>query len=218
VNTEKIDLELAILMAIASDRYLLNKAADEGFQPELLQSSPARVVATTLMALREQGISSIDLLLLKTQVEERGLATPQVSEYLEKMSRFRPPQLDQMMSYLELLKDRSSRERLSGLASKIQGYASQKEASTKPIVDFTADALQELLEIQKQRIRKRLTPVGEFVKRIAREMEERPKGKILLGRSVAPFQRLNEVLSGLRPGFYYGLAGAPRRGKTNLAL
>jgi len=81
------------------------------------------------MALREQGISSIDLLLLKTQVEERGLATPQVSEYLEKISRFRPPQLDQMMSYLELLKDRSSRERLLGLASKIQGYASQKEAA-----------------------------------------------------------------------------------------
>jgi replicative DNA helicase len=218
VNTEKIDLELAILIAIASDRYLLNKAADEGFQPELLQSLPARAIATTLMTLREQGTSSIDLLLLKTQVEERGLATPQVSEYLEKMSRFRPPQLDQMMSYLELLKDRSSRERLSGLASKIQGYASQKEASSTPIVDFTADALQELLEIQKQRVRKRLTPVGEFVKRIAREMEERPKGKILLGRSVAPFQRLDEALSGLRPGFYYGLAGAPRRGKTNLAL
>ncbi len=182
MNTEKIDLELAILIAIASDRYLLNKAADEGFQPELLQSLPARVVATTLMTLREQGISGIDLLLLKTQVEERGLATPQVSEYLAKMTRFRPPQLDQMMSYLELLKDRSSREPLSGLASKIQGYASPKEASSTPIVDFTADALQELLEIQKQRVRKRLTPVGELVKRIAHEMEERPKGKILLGR------------------------------------
>jgi replicative DNA helicase len=134
------------------------------------------------------------------------------------MSRFRPPQLDQMMSYLELLKDRSSRERLSGLASKIQGYASQKEASSKPIVDFIADALQELLEIQKQRVRKRLIPVREFVKRIVHETEQRPKGKILLGRSVAPFQCLNEVLSGLRPGFYYGLAGAPRRGITNLAL
>jgi hypothetical protein len=71
VNTEKIDLELAILIAIASDRYLLNKAADEGFQPELLQSLPARAVATTLLTLREQGTSSIDLLLLKTQVEER---------------------------------------------------------------------------------------------------------------------------------------------------
>jgi replicative DNA helicase len=219
VNTEKIDLELAVIIAIASDPYLLNKAVDEGFQPELLQSAPARVLATTLLALREQGVSTIDPLVLKTQAEERGLATPHVIEYLERMTRFRPPQLDQLMSYLELLKDRSSRERLLGLASKIQGYASQRDPGSKPVVDFTADALQELLEIQKLRLRKRLTPVGELMRRMARETEERPKGgKILLGRSVAPFQRLNEVLSGLRPGFYYGLAGAPRRGKTNLAL
>jgi replicative DNA helicase len=218
VNTEKIDLELAVLIAIASDPYLLNKAVDEGFQPALLQSSPARVLATVLLALREQGVTTIDPLLLKTQVEERGQATLQVVEYLERMTRFPPPQLDQLMAYLELLKDRSSRERLLALASTIQGYASQRDSNGKPIVDFTADALQELLEIQKQRLRKRLTPVGELMRRIARETEERPKGKILLGRSVAPFQRLNEVLSGLRPGFYYGLAGAPRRGKTNLAL
>lgn len=218
MNTEKIDLELAVLIAISNDRYLLNKAVDEGFRPELLRSSPGRIVATTLMALRDQGVATIDALLLKAQIEERGMATPQVTEYLEKLTRFRPPQLDQMMSYLELLKDRSSREWLAELGSKIQAYASQRETSDKPIVEFTADALQELLEIQKQRVRKRLTPVGELVKRIAREAEERPKGKMLLGRSVAPFERLNEVLSGLRPGFYYGLAGAPRRGKTNLAL
>ncbi len=217
MNTEKIDLEQAVLIAISSDRYLLNKAVDEGFEPELLRSSPGRVVATMLLSLRDQGVATIDALLLKAQIEERGLGTPQVTEYLEKLMRFRPPQLDQMMSYLELLKDRSSRERLGELASKIQAYALQRETS-KPIVEFTADALQELLEIQKQRVRKRLTPVGELVKRIAREAEERPEGKMLLGRSVAPFERLNEVLSGLRPGFYYGLAGAPRRGKTNLAL
>jgi replicative DNA helicase len=218
LNNDKTDLELAVLIAIASDRYLLNKAVDEGFRPELLHSAPARALAAVLLSLREQGVSTIDSLLLKTQAEERGLATPQVVEYLESMSRFRPPQLDQLMSYLELLKDRTSRERLLGLAAKIQGYASQRDATNKPIVDFTGDALQELLEIQKQRLRKRLTPVGELVRQIARETEQRTKGKILLGHSVAPFQRLNEVLSGLRPGFYYGLAGAPRRGKTNFAL
>jgi len=215
---EKIDLETAVLIAIASDPYLLNKAIDEGFRPELFQAAPARTLATILLSLREQGVTTIDPLLLKTQAEERGLATPQVIEYLERLSRFRPPQLDQLMAYLELLKDRSSRERLLGLAAKIQGYASQRDSGPKPIVDFTADALQELLEIQKQRLRKRLTPVGELMRHIAKETEERPKGKVLLGRSIAPFQRLNEVLSGLRPGFYYGLAGAPRRGKTNLAL
>ncbi|HTT23337.1 MAG TPA: DnaB-like helicase C-terminal domain-containing protein, partial [Candidatus Sulfotelmatobacter sp.] len=46
-----------------------------------------------------------------------------------------------------------------------------------------------------------------------------PKGqKVLLGFSLTPFDRLTRLLSGLRPGFYYGLAGAPRRGKTNFGL
>ncbi len=45
-----------------------------------------------------------------------------------------------------------------------------------------------------------------------------PQSTGILGYSISPFDRLNQVLSGLRPGFYYGLAGAPRRGKTNLVL
>lgn len=142
MNTEKIDLEQAILIAISGDRYLLNKAVDEGFEPELMRSSPGRIVATTLMSLRDQGVTTIDALLLKTQIEERGMATPQVTEYLEKLTRFRPPPLVQMMSYLELLKDRSSRERLVELASRIQAYASQRETTNKPVVEFMADALQ----------------------------------------------------------------------------
>lgn len=182
MSTEKIDLELAVLIAVANDHYLLNKAVDDGFRPELMQSKPARVVAAIVLSLRDQGVSNIDPLLLRVQLEERGLATPQLIEYVEKMSRFRPPQLDQLISYLELLKDRASRESLASLASKMQGYASQREVNRKPIVDFTADALQELLEIQKQRLRKKLTPVGELVRQIAQETEQRPKGKILLGR------------------------------------
>ncbi len=36
--------------------------------------------------------------------------------------------------------------------------------------------------------------------------------------SIAPYDNLNIAVSGLRPGFYYALGGAPRRGKTNLML
>ena len=43
MNSEKTDVELAVLIAISSDRDLLNKAVDEGFRPELLRSSPGRI-------------------------------------------------------------------------------------------------------------------------------------------------------------------------------
>ncbi len=51
-------------------------------------------------------------------------------------------------------------------------------------------------------------------------MTDRTKGDgdKLLGFSIAPFDRLEHLLSGIRKGFYYGLAGPPRRGKTTLAL
>src|SRR5439155_26106449 len=39
-----------------------------------------------------------------------------------------------------------------------------------------------------------------------------------VGYAFSPFGRLSELLSALRLGFYCGVAGARRRGKTNLAL
>ncbi len=51
-----------------------------------------------------------------------------------------------------------------------------------------------------------------------KERESRNVDKELLGFSITPFDILNETISGIRPGFYYGIAGAPRRGKTNLTL
>ncbi len=40
----------------------------------------------------------------------------------------------------------------------------------------------------------------------------------MLGFSIHPFERLQHLLSGIRKGFYYGIAGPPRRGKTTFAL
>jgi replicative DNA helicase len=219
MGTPNIDVEVAVLAGLASDRYLLTKAIDDGFRPELLYSPAAKALALALLQLRQQSTGGMDLLLLRTYLEQQGLLAPQVAELLQTLAGVQPPSLDRLMSYLEFLKERASRGELAQLAAKIDAYARHKEAGQAPVVEFAGSVLEDLLRIQKQRLRKRLRPVEDMVRRVATEAEQRPKGqKQLLGFSVAPFQRLNDVLSGLRPGFYYGLAGAPRRGKTNLAL
>jgi len=81
----------------------------------------------------------------------------------------------------------------------------------------TGEVIADLLELQRRRLRKRLVPISDLMSDLIEQVQN-PQGQGLLGYSVAPFDRLNHVLSGLRPGFYYGLAGAPRRGKTNLVL
>src|SRR2546422_10322598 len=60
-------------------------------------------------------------------------------------------------------------------------------------------------------------PANQLGGHIVREILEGQAGATL-GYALSPFDRLSEALSGLRPGFYYGLAGAPRRGKTKLRL
>lgn len=217
--TESVDVEMAVLAAISSDRYLLEKVLDEGFHPQLLHSSTARLIAEALAALREQSLNAVDLLILKSRLEEHGQFSPQVKEYVETMSRVRSPKLDQLLSYLDLLKDRQARERLLKLGMSLETYAKERQPGQAGLSDLAAGAVQELLDIQRQRMRKQLRPVGDQIRMIVTESKERPKGqKILLGYSLAPFERLTQLLSGLRPGFYYGLAGAPRRGKTNFGL
>jgi replicative DNA helicase len=219
MTPESVDVEMAMLAAIATDRYLLRKVLDEGFHPQLLHSGTARLIAEILNGLREQSLNAIDLLIVKSKLEERGQYSPQVKEYVDAMSRVRAPQLDQLLSYLDLLKERQARHQLLKVGTSIESYAKERQPGQPTLVDFTAGAVQDLLDIQRQRMRKQLRPVGDQIRMIVAESKQRPKGqKILLGYSLAPFDRLTRLLSGLRPGFYYGLAGAPRRGKTNFGL
>jgi replicative DNA helicase len=213
------DIELAILAGITNDRYLFSKVLEEGFQAELLYSPAARTVGSTLIALGRQPGAAIDLLVLKSKLQESALLTPQVAQCLEELPKMQTPQLAQLISYLEILKDRETKQRLLKLAERVDQYARGQGEAGRPVADFTAGAFQELLEIQRERVRKRVTPMGAMMEQIISEAQARPKGvPALLGYPLAPFDRLARVLSGLRQGFYYGLAGAPRRGKTTFAL
>lgn len=216
---EKSEIEIAVLAALCSDRYLLTKAVNDGFRPDLLRLPEAKAVASALFQLRQNSNGGADVVLLRAHLEQQGLFAPQIGELLERLKDVPVPPLDRLISYVDLLKERAAREELIQLASRIDAYARHKHPGQPPVVEFTGSIVQQMLEIQKLRLRKRMRPVEDTVRQIASEAEQRPKGqKSLLGFSIAPFARLNSVLSGLRPGFYYGLAGAPRRGKTNLAL
>ncbi|HTT19427.1 MAG TPA: hypothetical protein VMG82_10800, partial [Candidatus Sulfotelmatobacter sp.] len=216
---ESVDVEMTVVAAIANDRYSLEKLIDEGFHPQLLHSSQASLIADVLVSLREQNLHAVDPLIVKSKLDERGQFSPQMKEYMDAMGRVRPPELDQLLSYLDLLKDRQARERLLKLGVSLESFAKERQAGRGGLAEFTAGAIQELLDIQQQRMRKQLRPVGDQIRAIVSESKQRPKGqKVLLGFSLTPFDRLTRLLSGLRPGFYYGLAGAPRRGKTNFGL
>ncbi len=212
------ELDVAIVAGLIADRHLISLALNEGFAPEMLDSPVAQRLSKVVLELAMARAASLDELSVRHEVQERGLLTPEMERLLQAVRLTRPPSAAQMASYLDVLKARESRRRLEAVQRRIQDFLRQGErAGSRDLVRFVGEVVGELFEIQKRRLRQRLVPVGDVVAELIENVQN-PSAGGLLGYSISPFDRLNRLLSGLRPGFYYGLAGAPRRGKTNLAL
>lgn len=214
----KYELDVAVLSGLVADRHLVSLALQEGFGPEMLESPVAQRLARTVLELTMARASPVDEVAIRHEVQERGMLTPEVERLLQAIRITRPPTAAQMVSYLEALKARESRRRLEAVGRRIQDFLRQQDrAGSRDLVRFVGEVVGELFEIQKRRLKQKLVPVGDVVGDLIENVHS-PSASGLLGYSISPFDRLNRVLSGLRPGFYYGLAGAPRRGKTNLSL
>jgi replicative DNA helicase len=211
-------LEVAVLSAVLADRFQLLKAMEEGFDAAFFHSRPARIVAETLMGLRDDGLQSADLLVLRGKLDERGQLGPEVLEFLDQLARQRDEDPGRLPAHLQYLRERRGRELIGELGREMEHF-SGKEGAKASIEQFSEECMSRLRKLQQVRVRKRLAPLNEAVREMLEESKAAPKkAHPLLGYSLAPFVRLEQALSGLRRGFYYGLAGAPRRGKTNFAL
>ncbi|MDR7599093.1 MAG: DnaB-like helicase C-terminal domain-containing protein [Armatimonadota bacterium] len=214
----RYELDVAVVAGLMADRHLISLALNEGFVPEMLDNPVAQRLSKVVLELAMARAAPLDQVSVRHEVHERGLLTPEMERLLQAVRMTRPPSASQMASYLDALKARESRRRLEAVQRRIQDFLRQGErAGSRDLVRFVGEVVGELFEVQKRRLRQRLVPVGDLVAELIENVQN-PSAGGLLGYSISPFDRLNRVLSGLRPGFYYGLAGAPRRGKTNLAL
>ncbi|MDR7430947.1 MAG: DnaB-like helicase C-terminal domain-containing protein [Armatimonadota bacterium] len=214
----RYELDVAVVAGLMADRHLISLALNEGFAPEMLDDPVAQRLSKVVLELAMARAAPLDQVSVRHEVHERGLLTPEMERLLQAVRMTRPPSASQMASYLDALKARESRRRLEAVQRRIQDFLRQGErAGSRDLVRFVGEVVGELFEVQKRRLRQRLVPVGDLVAELIENVQN-PSAGGLLGYSISPFDRLNRVLSGLRPGFYYGLAGAPRRGKTNLAL
>jgi replicative DNA helicase len=215
---ESRDLELSVLAGLLADRHLVTLALNEGLTTEMFENPLPQRLARTLLDLSMTRFAAIDAVTLKHELQERGLLTPEMDKMVSQILIIRPPSAAQMITYLDALKARETRRRLERVHEQIGGFLEGgARGGTHELVQFTGEVIASLFEIQKRRLRKRLSPIGDTVGDLVEHVQS-PLSGGLLGYSISPFDRLNTILSGMRPGFYYGLAGAPRRGKTNMAL
>jgi replicative DNA helicase len=215
-------IERALLSGFIRDRFLLRRALEAGFRPELMPHSLGRTVAKVLIELLEQTDATLDPLTVRAMLNERRAGSPEMKKFMDQVVATPEPDAAQVLTYVDILKARHSRLRLVEVNAKITNYLEhdpEKEDGAEPqdLVDFVGSLLPTLLEIQQARLARTTVPASEVGRGIVAEITGGHAGR-MLGYDLAPFERLNEALSGLRRGFYYGLAGAPRRGKTNFAL
>jgi replicative DNA helicase len=210
-------IERTLLSGFIRDRFLLGRAVEAGFRAELMPHALGRTVAKILLDIHDQQEMALDPLAVRGLLNERGAMSPEMKKFMDQVEGTPGPDAAQVLAYVDILKARHSRLRLVEVNTTITTYLEEERSEGKDIVDFVGDLIPTLMEIQHQRMTRSTMPANEIGNQIVDEIVEGNSGRTL-GYDISPFDRLNEALSGLRRGFYYGLAGAPRRGKTNFGL
>lgn len=214
------EIEAKVLAALLNDRFLLSKVMSDGFNPEIFWESNFRLIFKTAVDMTQEPSQVIDWITIENYLKSKDCHTPEIGQALELLKSESAIAPDQLMAYVDIMKDQSLRDRMLKLSQYMSQFCQRKGPNKdQDFVDFSSRIIQMLIELQKQKAKKRVSPLRETISEI-RDLTNRARAaeKRLLGFSIKPFDRLELLLSGIRKGFYYGLAGPPRRGKTTFAL
>ena len=214
------EIEGKVLSALVKDRYLLTQVMGDGFNEEYFKDLNFRIILKTVIEMSQIPDQVVDWITIEETLKRQGRFSPETDHALAEARDSEMTEANQLIAYVDILKDQNLRDRMLKLSQVMANYAMHKGShKDQDFMDFSSRTIQTLVEMQKQRAKKRIQPVRTTIEEI-RELADTEKGdeKVLLGYSIQPHERLEHMLSGIRKGFYYGLAGPPRRGKTTLAL
>ncbi len=218
-----INYDLSILNAFIDNKFLLQKALEQGFVPEMLELNLAQKLARHLISLyeTEPKTEAWDKFIVRVKLKQRGVLTVTLDQFYSKVVDVPVPTLEQLLTYLSLLKNQFSLRFLTSLSEDVSRFVQDPASENREEIEkFCKGAIDRLHAVQKLGVTKRISVVKTQIEEIVSDIQERERTgpKEIIGYSIAPFHTLNMTWSGLRKGFLYAIAGAPRRGKTNLVL
>ncbi len=213
-----IDIEKKILKGFIVDRFAISKSLSEGFKQDYFEDPKTITILNAVLDIYEgRGeVDYIDFQTVKRHLEKRGVFDDEIKRTLNEIEEIETPNLALLMSYIDILRIRHGERRLINISNEIQDFVERRGPhKLEDIATFSVTMAEELQKIALERLHKKLNPSDNIIKSIVRDVLEKRKYH---GFSIEPFNALNKSLLGLRPGFYYAIAGAPRRGKTNFLL
>lgn len=213
-----LDIEKKILKGFIVDRFAITKSLSEGFKKEYFEDPKTSIILNSIIDIYEgRGETNvIDFHTLTRHLEKRGFLDEEIRKLLEEIEKVETPNLALLISYIDILRIRNGERRLLNVANEIIDFVQRRGPhKAEDISSFSVNMSEELQKIALERLHKKLVPSEVVIRDIIRDIYERRK---FHGFSLEPFFYIDKTLLGLRPGFYYALAGAPRRGKTNFLL
>lgn len=217
------ELEQALIKGFIHDKYCLGKSIEDGFSSQMLQSREGRKLCELVFDIYTKRIpnAAMDLMVIENLLKDKGLNTSSMEKFFSAVKQLHPPQFAQVKAYIDIIKKRVSIETLSRINKRLTDYSEGRGSDVgKDLLDFTSEIMMDLRDMQKRTTRRKLNLIKDQMLGIAENIQKREHtGEVEnLGFSLRPFYDLNSSLSGLRNGFFYGIAGAPRRGKTSFTL
>ncbi|MEZ7891687.1 MAG: DnaB-like helicase C-terminal domain-containing protein [Candidatus Wallbacteria bacterium] len=217
------EIEVIILNGFLNDQYLLGKTLNEGFNEKMLRNIHSKAIFKMIQDVYA-GVGRekvVDPIIIRNKLEQNNLYDEHMKKFLNTVINARTPQLSQVMAYLKILREESAKNQLREISHKIDNFIKGRGDEAKSnFVDFSSNITKEIRDIQRSQTQKDIQLIKSQMIEIAQDINRREiEGEQdCLGFSVKPFVDLNSAISGLRNGFIYGIAGAPRRGKTNFTL
>ncbi|MDD3000569.1 MAG: DnaB-like helicase C-terminal domain-containing protein [Candidatus Riflebacteria bacterium] len=217
------DLEVAILSGVMKDSYILESLKGKGLMAGLFSTRFSRAIYQSILSLREESpeLSALDKIVLRNKMRQMNLLDSGAQTLIDKIIAEIPPNLDQAIHYLELMKDQALKRKLKEVSFDIVKYIDKPEDHKNYNIEtFTNKIIHDVRNIQKARTTKRINLVKEEMHDIMEDIERREReGEVeIIGYSCEPMHYLCQAISGFRKGFMYAIAGAPRRGKTTFTL
>ncbi len=212
------ELEKKILKGFIADNFTISRAFSEGFNPDYFENSKTKLILSAILDIYEgrAEIGVIDLETVKRQLEKKGLLDNEIKKTLDEIEKIEPPPLAVIISYIDILKIRHGERKLLEISLDMKDFVERRGPhKAEDIAQFASETAEKLHDIARERLVKKLVPSIKHMDTIIKELEGK---RIFHGYSIEPFTSLDKTLLGLRPGFYYAIAGAPRRGKTNFLL
>ena len=133
---EATDIERALLSGFIRDRYLLGRAMEIGFKPELMPHNLGRTLSRTLVDLSGNSEMPLEPIAVGAMLKERGLMSPEMRRFIDAVVAAPEPDASQVIAYVDLLKARASRLRLVEVNKSITDYLENERQDGGDIVDF----------------------------------------------------------------------------------